>query len=119
MAKKAINKTAKKTIKKVASSRKKKKKSVSKKTKLPKALKKEVYFICMDGKPIKSLVELGKELDAMSDEVFYHHVTPDRNDFANWVNDILKEAQLAQDLGYVKDKQTACYTVMRHIVKKL
>jgi glucose-6-phosphate 1-dehydrogenase len=96
-----------------------KKKRAAKKAPGFRNVNKDVYFVRVDGQPIKSLLDLAKQMDEMADEVFYHHVTPDRNDFATWVADALKNESLAQELQYVKDKPQCCYVVMRQVVRQL
>ncbi|MBD3354834.1 hypothetical protein GF361_02525 [Candidatus Woesearchaeota archaeon] len=62
------------------------------------------YFILKDGTVIKNLFELSKQLDKMPEEVFSHHVNENRNDFYNWVKDVVKDKSLARKISSVKDK---------------
>ena len=64
---------------------------------------KEHYFVLLSGQEIKSLAELEDALHHMTPSVFSDHVTPDRNDFANWVRYILKDESLAKKLESTKD----------------
>lgn len=41
-------------------------------------------FFCVDGKQFMTLRDLGDALLVMSETTFDHHVSQDRNDFANW-----------------------------------
>jgi hypothetical protein len=34
----------------------------------------------------------------MTEEVFHHHVTPDKNDFSNWVQGVFVDTTLAMEL---------------------
>lgn len=70
-------------------------KMVAKKNILEPVSKKEHRFVLLTGKEIKSLEELEAALEIMSGSVFRHHVTEYRNDFANWIKDILKDDDLA------------------------
>ena len=54
------------------------------------------YFWTNDGKGLKNLTELLNELRSMSQETFYHHVQPGKNDFANWINDVLQDTVTAR-----------------------
>jgi len=67
-------------------------------------VKPENYFVLCDGRVIKEYKELAKLLETVSDDIFYYHVTSERNDFANWVNDIFKEEELANGLRSSKSK---------------
>jgi deoxyxylulose-5-phosphate synthase len=122
MAKSKTAKSKKSTVKRKAAPKKKavKKTSSKKKTSKPFAkVSKTVYFIRVDGQPITSLVDLAKQVDNMADDVFYHHVTEDRNDFATWVDDIINDKTLAKSIGKMKDRERMCYTIMHNILHKL
>jgi hypothetical protein len=56
-------------------------------------------FYCADGRVLKNLSELGNALNDMSVETFAHHSSEERNDFANWVRDVIGDKTLARDLG--------------------
>jgi hypothetical protein len=55
-------------------------------------------FFCQDGYAIRSLTELVDRLNHMAEEVFHHHVTSEKNDFSNWVRDVLGDEKLASKL---------------------
>jgi hypothetical protein len=63
------------------------------------------YFYTKEGAVIKSLVELAKTIELMDDTTFKHHVSDGRNDFASWVNDIIKDKNLASNIKKVKSKE--------------
>ena len=56
-------------------------------------------FWCADGKALKNLAELKSALNEMSAETFAFHSGEWRNDFANWVRDVIGDKTLASDLG--------------------
>ncbi len=57
------------------------------------------YFWVNFGPVLKNLLELRNALaDGMNDEQFAHHVNAQRNDFANWVEDVLGNAKCARAL---------------------
>jgi len=68
------------------------------------ALKPDKYFWLSNGKPIKDLNELSEVLKTIPKEVFENHVTKDKNDFSNWIKDVLKSDSLAKE---IKDAKTA------------
>lgn len=76
-------------------------------------------FILADGRKLKDLKELAFSLGDMADDVFWHHVNEARNDFASWVNEVIKDNELSEELKKVKDKFNTQVTVLKHIVKKL
>jgi hypothetical protein len=75
----------------------------------------EQCFWTTDGNIIGNLVELRDRLNEMADEVFAHHVTKERNDFANWINDVLNDAELAQAIRKAKKAQTARLAIVRSL----
>ena len=111
----------KKTTKKKAVKRKTARTTTKIKTenKLLKDAPREQYFILCDGQPIRNVGHLAEKLEELSHEVFDHHVTPDRNDFANWVNDIFQDVELAKEIAGLKNKEHVRLAIYKHIVKKL
>ncbi len=47
----------------------------------------------------------------MSFETFHYHVNPYKNDFANWVNDVIGDKILADELRKVKTRKS----MARHV----
>lgn len=58
----------------------------------------EYVFWCCDGRILKNLRELCDALSAMSEDTFAYHVNAAKNDFHNWVKDIIKDDVLASNL---------------------
>jgi len=55
----------------------------------------EKSFYLNNGKVLNSLRALYDEIHHMPDVVFFHHVTPERNDFASWVKEVIGDKTLA------------------------
>jgi hypothetical protein len=55
-------------------------------------------FWCQDGRVLKSLPQLGVALKQMDEETFRHHSSESRNDFSNWVRDVIGDEKLSRDL---------------------
>jgi hypothetical protein len=68
------------------------------------------FWLC-DGRVLKNLRELALALETMDDPVWDHHVTPERNDFANWVEGVFGQAQLGAAIRKVKSPRTAAKRV--------
>lgn len=64
-------------------------------------------FWTTDGKIFANLVELRDALKTMSAGVFAHHVQKGKNDFADWVEHVLGDAELATALRKSKKPNTA------------
>ena len=67
-------------------------------------IKPENYFMLSDGSKLRNLQELLDSLRHMDTEVFNNHVTEGRNDFANWINDVMGLSDLAQNVRTAKTK---------------
>lgn len=59
----------------------------------------EKSFFLNDGRILRTLKDLKDALETMDDSTFYHHVTADRNDFANWVRDVFNQPELADKIA--------------------
>ncbi|MBN2567665.1 hypothetical protein JXB02_06310 [Candidatus Woesearchaeota archaeon] len=73
------------------------------------------FFWLKNGRPMKSLRDFYENLFLMDDEVFSHHVTAEKNDFANWVRDVLGDAHLARDLYTVRSRGEAIELLRRRL----
>jgi hypothetical protein len=62
------------------------------------------YFWTKEGRGIDSIPSLAAELENMPDWVFQAHVNPEKNDFANWINDVFGEGWLAAKVRSAKTK---------------
>jgi len=56
------------------------------------------YFYTKDGVAVRSIRELISVIARMPDETFYHHVSYQRNDFANWIRDIYRQPEVANTI---------------------
>ncbi len=78
----------------------------------------ECFFFC-DGRVCSGLSELADMIDSSDEGVFYHHVTDDRNDFANWVEGVFGEKSLADVLRGNRNKDRHVVEILRFLVLKL
>ena len=70
-----------------------------------KSVSQDKVFYVFEGPVIKNLYELAEALLAMSQKSFSHHVNSSKNDFANWVRDVVDDAILALRLSAQRDKR--------------
>ena len=75
----------------------------------------EYVFRCCDGCVLGNMSELGDAFDSMSDETFAFHVSPVKNDFSNWVRDIIKDEKLALDLSKARSRMQAAKRVTERL----
>jgi len=66
----------------------------------------EQCFWINEGGVVTNLVELKDHLDRMSKEAFMHHVSGTKNDFADWIQYVLGDLELADSLRDVKKQAT-------------
>jgi len=64
-------------------------------------------FWCQDGRVLKNLEELAVALREMSEETFRYHTIGDKNDFSNWVRDVIGDMTLAKQLEKTTIQTTA------------
>lgn len=62
-------------------------------------------FMVNQGGPIKSLYQLADAFEFMSLSSFKHHVSSTKNDFSNWVADVIDDSTLALKLKSLKTKK--------------
>jgi hypothetical protein len=73
----------------------------------------EQCFWTTDGKVMQDLDQLQMAFGTMGDEVFLHHVTKEKNDFADWVEAVLDDAECAKALRRAKKASSARTAVIR------
>jgi len=64
-----------------------------------------------DGRMAKNLYELATTLQGMPEETFQYHATGDKNDFSNWVGDVIGDVTLANQLQEATTQATAARKV--------
>lgn len=113
-AKKVAKKAPAKTAKKVAAKKAPAKKTAPKGKVLVCAKGPDCFWV--NGGPIlKDLVELESALKDMSDKMFTYHVRKHGNDFADWVEAILKDVDTAAALRKAKKPNTAHKIVVKQL----
>jgi len=56
------------------------------------------HFRLHMGTDIKNLKELAEALEIMADRTFFHHIGPGKNDFSNWIKEVVDDKELAGKL---------------------
>ncbi len=74
----------------------------------------EYVFRCNDGCVMNDMKELAQAFNYMSDQTFAYHANETKNDFSNWVADIIGDQELASTLKKATDRtQAAKYVADR------
>jgi len=63
------------------------------------------YFHLNTGNYCKNVMELLNALKKMDDASFNHHVTPEKNDFVLWINNVFNDKALAKELESASSKE--------------
>ena len=71
----------------------------------------EYVFRCHDGLILQGMKELENALNSTADEIYVFHANTEKNDFTNWVRDIIKDDILAKDLQKVPNGAQAANLV--------
>jgi len=104
--------------KKKSDSKNKTKKRTSKtntKNNLKKNIPEKHYFVLVTGEKLRNIKELADTLERIDENHYKHHVNETRNDFANWINDIFEEFDLAEKIKTAKNKEHARLIIYKHI----
>ena len=67
----------------------------------------EQCFWINNGQILKNLDELGNALEQIGDESYSYHANKEKNDFSRWVNDIIGDKKLSNDLLSSKSRKSA------------
>ncbi len=71
-------------------------------------------FYLRNGKTLRSIDELSVELTHMDPDTYYHHVTAERNDFSNWINDVFHADEIAKEIRSIHDPFQTRAILERH-----
>ena len=107
---KVASKTTKKVVKKTTAS-----KAGTKSMRALVCAPDDKCFWTTDGQILQNLEELKFAFGTMDDSVFLHHVTKEKNDFADWVEHVLGDAVCAAALRKAKKAKTAETVVIKSL----
>lgn len=67
----------------------------------------EQCFWVNNGPVLRNMEELANALPQMSDENYSYHINKEKNDFSRWVNDVIGDKKLANDLLSSRNRESA------------
>ncbi len=76
----------------------------------------EYVFWCHDGGIYHNLMELRDALQMMADDTYCYHVNAEKNDFMNWVRDVIEDEELADELFHAANRGEAANQVNVRII---
>ena len=77
----------------------------------------EHYFFLCNGSVAGNVRELALLIGDLAADEFNHHVNDEKNDFANWMADVLGRQKLAKELGGSKCQKDHQILIFRNMVK--
>ncbi len=78
----------------------------------------EQYFTLCNGENLKSIQDLAKQIEGLDEGHYSHHVTTEKNDFANWVSGVFEEQELAETLRASETQQESHVALLKHLAFK-
>ncbi len=75
----------------------------------------EYVFWNNDGRTLKNLNELAQALATMTEGTYIYHAKNEKNDFANWVRDVIGDQKLAAELQKAQNRAQAARVVARRV----
>jgi hypothetical protein len=76
-------------------------------------------FNLQDGRKLRSVYELVDELETMTEETFRQYATEAENHFANWIEHVFSEKNLADEIRHVRNKIDTQRALLKHLVREL
>ncbi|MBU2612598.1 MAG: hypothetical protein KKB62_02655 [Nanoarchaeota archaeon] len=74
------------------------------------------YFYARNGAVLKNLGELLEVLRTIDNDTFEHHFNENKNDFANWTENALKEPKIAKKM-YAAKARDELYGIVEKALK--
>jgi hypothetical protein len=75
----------------------------------------EYVFWLQGGRTLSNMADMLDALRTMPDDTYAYHVNQEKNDFSNWVRDIIRDEKLANDLRKATSKRQAATRVSERI----
>ncbi len=109
----AQKKTKKRVLKKTI-----KKAETSANTELSKNVPIEYSFWLSDGREIRNVLQLSEDAKTMSNETYSFHANSRKNDFADWIRDIVKNEELAYNVRKSNNQKEMAAAIRKFLYKK-
>ena len=79
----------------------------------------EYSFHLTSGAKLRDLWDLADAFTTMGEQTFRYHVNEYKNDFAQWIEDIFKDHELAKQIRSVRTPIEAQNVVLKRMLKEL
>ncbi len=77
------------------------------------------HFHAANGTVVKNLLDLDLAIEHMGEETFRMHVSDVRNDFVNWVMEVIDDQELAAEILKAKSRRKTQILILRRVVNIL
>ena len=71
----------------------------------------QYVFYVHDGRILRNIHDLKSALENMPDETYAYHANEQKNDFSNWIKNIIGDEKLARDLRRATNRTQAAKSV--------
>lgn len=75
-------------------------------------------FIFSDGTKIHNVKELADMLSTINDDVFHQYVNELKNDFCNWIINVVEDQKLAELIAEVKSRPLMYLKIRQHLLQE-
>ena len=82
------------------------------------AISSNEFFILRGGRIIKDLYDLAHLMEEIDDETFKYHADGQKNDFAAWVKDVIKDYDLAKEILNAKSRDKTRLIILKRLINK-
>ena len=72
-------------------------------------------FWVNNGPVLKNIIELAAAAKKLTQQQFMHHVNSAKNDFAKWVDEVIRDSELAKQLRRIKTKDEIAHIVTNRL----
>lgn len=72
-------------------------------------------FRCHNGEVYWNVRDLARAASSMKENVYTHHVNEGRNDFANWIADVIGDHALARELWETRNPATTTRRLVERV----
>ncbi|GAB4117158.1 MAG: hypothetical protein Kow00103_13680 [Candidatus Caldatribacteriota bacterium] len=75
----------------------------------------EYCFYLHSGQRLKNIAELMESLKNMDQDLFFYHANERNNDFANWINDVFGEKELARRMRLTRHPSSMFKSIEKYL----
>ena len=74
-------------------------------------------FLVKDGRVVRNLKELAQVIKEIPLEIFLHHVNEEKNDFADWIKQVIGDFVLANRIKRFRSRSSISRLIERRVLE--